>query len=257
MKDKKIDKNIEEFIDPIHIPICFCIDLSKSMLTLADSTGAVKTSHLQVLEGKTCDVFDGGVTRLDVLNECLSHLSTVAKHFDYSGYIMDLAFVGFNEKALILKDFNYTEFGGLKQIKPEQLGDSSNLDDGVNKTLDLLNGRKEQYKRAGRVYHHPSLIIISDGDIDSDCTESQKRVIALEGELKINVFLFLVNNGDRKAKKVLRGYSERQEVMNLDLKEFNSFLNYMFSDLIMSEDAPKPSAEKVDLTDDIFFDIDL
>jgi len=59
---------------------------------------------------------------------------------------------------------------------------------GVNLALDLLEVRKEDYKRAGVDYFQPWMVIMTDGEPTDDISRASQRVRALCESKKLTVF---------------------------------------------------------------------
>ncbi len=189
------------------VPVCLCVDISNSMLVITDFTGAVKTDRTQMVEGSVSTIWEGGVCRLDELNDGIASFYKIVQADPVARDAVELSIVGFKEDAVVIQDFQNIDEAEPSLIGYDLLGDATDMDAGVNKALDLLEQRKLKYKENGRDYYQPWLIIMSDGDVDASCISSQTRAKALEAQNKLVVFNFIVGNSDEKAGQVLQGYS--------------------------------------------------
>ena len=191
------------------VPVCLCVDLSGSMLVITDFSNAVKTERQEMIDGKLCDIWEGGTCRLDELNVGLASFFKIIQNYEVASDAVELAIVGFRDQPVELQNFQSIYDAEPFLIGYDQIGDMTNMDAGVNMALNLLEQRKSQYKNAGRDYFQPWLIIMSDGEVDANSLSSQIRTKALEDQDKLVVSCFIVGNQSENAEQVLSGYSNR------------------------------------------------
>ena len=210
--DTFIGEDDELFLNTsVRVPVCLCIDLSGSMLTMTDFSDAVQTGRQEMIDGRLCEVYEGGICRLDELNEGLAALYKIIQGDETAANAVELAILGFTDEPMVLQDFKCIDIDDPFLVSYELIGDNTNIDAGVNAALDLLERRKEAYKASGRDYYQPWLIIMSDGEISSDVLSSQTRARALEAQEKLVVSCFVVGNQDDNALAALSGYSQNSK----------------------------------------------
>ena len=189
------------------VPVCLCIDLSGSMLAMTDFSNAVDTGRTEIIDGKTCTIWEGGICRLDELNEGLVSLYKIIQDDETASNAVELAIVGFRDQPVLLQDFKCIDIDEPFNVGYDMIGDMTDMDAGVHMALDLLEQRKEAYKASGRDYYQPWLIILSDAEVDPNKLTSQARTIALEANDKLVVSSFIVGNKNEGAEDALRGFS--------------------------------------------------
>lgn len=162
----------EEQLDATpRLPVCICLDMSGSM------KGAKFEKMKEGLK-MFCDA---------ILDDPKAKRSA------------EISIITFNN------EFNmYRKFGRLDKpvllsnVKP---GLGTKVSPAINCALDMLEQRKEEYRRLGMEYYQPWLVFISDGLPADKCDEVKERVLELEKNRKLVVLsLPILSSKDDVAK---------------------------------------------------------
>lgn len=150
--------SVEEQLDATpRLPVCICLDMSASM------------------KGEKFDKMKEGLKMFcdAILNDPKAKRSA------------EIAIITFNDKYNI-----YRKFGRLdnpiilNNVKP---GFGTKVSPAINCALDMLERRKEEYRRLGMEYYQPWLVFISDGLPGDKCDDAKERVLELERNRKLVV----------------------------------------------------------------------
>ena len=117
------------------------------------------------------------------------------------------------------------------------------MGEAVEKALDLLNARKEEYQRAGVDYYQPWLVIMTDGAPTDNISRASQLVDGLTKERKLAVFAIGV--GDNADMKELERLSGGRPPLKLKGLEFNKFFLWLSASVSrVSQSVP---GNKIDL----------
>lgn len=135
-----IAANKDLFDNPCQrLPVCLCLDISGSM---GQNTGKIEQLN------KGVELFYKSIRDDDITtNSAEIAVVTFGEYPPVARCVRDFSRVDIQQTPPVLKASGYTPLG-----------------EGVNLALDLLNKRKESYKKAGISYFRPWLIIMSDGN---------------------------------------------------------------------------------------------
>lgn len=182
------------------IPICLCIDTSRSML------------------------YNG---RIDLIKQGILNLYEELKNDFQISNSAEIAIVTFNNEAEILENF---ETVSEKNIPSFKVGGNTALGKGVNLSLDILEQRKDLYKNNGIDYYQPWLIIMTDGasygEPKSILNQSQDRTFRLEYSKKLVVIPISVGN-QAKREELEKFTSKKESVIGIDGAQFNKFFAFI------------------------------
>jgi len=185
------------------VPICLVLDASASM---TDTRG------------------HGGPRPIDALNDGVRGFFDAIRADEIALYAADVAIVSFAGKPRV--EF---EFGSVEREPPliaiHDYGGTS-LGTGVEKGIELLTFRKNQYKETGVDYYQPWLVIMTDGE---PTDESHKRVAPevcrLIGEKRLTIFPIGVGEGARLS--TLKEFSPRRDPLRLQGLHFGEFFEWL------------------------------
>lgn len=117
------------------------------------------------------------------------------------------------------------------------------MGEAVEKALELLSTRKEEYKRAGVDYYQPWLVLMTDGAPTDDISRASKLVDELTREKKLAVFAIGIGNeADMKELTKLAGGRPPLKLKGLEFSKFFLWLSASVSRV--SQSVP---GNKVDL----------
>lgn len=190
LSDKIKKKRLAEIVGR-RIPVCFCIDTSLSINLIVDETDSHSTGQTAIVEGQKGELVTGGLSVKDVLNQ---HLESFYQQFGHElsrNPGVEIALVTFDEIARIQQPF--TSFRSLKNIpKVHALGTESQLAEGLETAICLLDERKAYYNSNTETYYQPFLIVMTDGDIDIDNPDFQRmkdRIVKETAATKLNLII--------------------------------------------------------------------
>lgn len=142
---------------------CLCVlvlDVSGSMREVVD--GDVKfTGRKEMIDGQLYDIVEGGVTKLDGLNEGLKDFYNEIYQDDNSSQRIEVALIAFNDTVQKLQDPALVENFTMPTL--EASGDTAVVD-AMMSAIDLVEQRKEWYKSTGQPYYRPWIILMTDGE---------------------------------------------------------------------------------------------
>ena len=149
----------EDLVDnpTARVPICLVLDVSGSM------------------EGRP----------IGELNEGVRLFFDAVKADEVAQYGAEICIVTFGGAVEKRLDFMAIDRQDIPQFTA---GGATPMGEAVNTALDLLDARKEDYKRAGVDYYQPWMVLMTDGEPTDSIDEASKRVAAAAGAKKLTVF---------------------------------------------------------------------
>lgn len=178
------------------VPICLVLDISGSMI------------------GEP----------IEKLNEGISAFYSAIKEDDDARGAADIAIVTFGGEAKAVTDFDSID----KQIVPSLIAyGGTPMGEAINIAIDMLEERKNQYKRVGVDYFQPWLILMTDGQPngnEAQLEEAIRRTNSLLDARKLTVFPIAI--GQHADEKVLERFSGKSPLYleNLKFREFFTWL---------------------------------
>lgn len=169
------------------VPICLCLDTSGSMGTVEGGDYTYTGRHY-VRDGLTFDEVTGGITRLDKLKEGIQLFFDEVKADEQAAAAADICIVTFDSRAACCSPFAGVETQSVPELR---FGQDTAMGEGVNLALDLLDRRKEEYRRKGIEYYQPWLVLMTDGIPNGDRAElerAKERTQTLVNNRKLTVF---------------------------------------------------------------------
>jgi uncharacterized protein YegL len=194
--------NIDDLVNnpSARIPICLCIDVSRSM-----------SYH----------------NRIDSIKEGIFNLYNELKSDFQIANSAEIAIVTFGNEAEILEDFQTV---AEKNIPLFKINGNTALGKGVNLSLDILEQRKELYKQNGIDYYQPWLIIMTDGASYGETklilNQAQDRAFRLEYSRKLVVIPISIGNQAKKD-ELEKFTSKKNAVVEIDSAQFNKFFAFI------------------------------
>lgn len=176
------------------VPICLVLDISSSM------------------DGAPIQELQMGVQMFfDAIRD-----DEVAQH------AVEISIVTFGSSVQKTLDFMSIE----RQIPPTlHAGGLTPMGQGVSLALDLLEARKDDYKRAGVDYYQPWMVIMTDGDPTDDITEAVTRVAGLVAARKLTVFPIAI--GEAANLQPLARLSPTRPPLRLNGLNFADFFTWL------------------------------
>lgn len=207
------------------LPVCLCVDLSGSMGTIVEGDYKM-TGKREEIDGKIYDIVEGGVSRIDKLQEGIKSFFKAIREDDMAVDAAELAIVGFSDDVKCILNFNHIE----NQTVPElPLGkDYTKMGEGVKLALKMLDERKRMYKSKGIQYYQPWLVIMTDGENNGDMNEFQEAA-ALTTK-KVNdgkLIVFPIAIGNNANMETLAEFSPKRRPVKLEGMRFKEFFQWL------------------------------
>jgi uncharacterized protein YegL len=133
----------------------------------------------------------------------IGHLNSGVKMFydalnadNRTKYSVDIAVVTFGDKITVLQDFSL--IANIDMLSLRATGLYTKIADGIEKSLELLEQRKSEYKNLGKQYYQPWLVVITDGCSNPSfgVKEVQEKIKNLENNGKLTTFFIKVGSDE-------------------------------------------------------------
>ena len=193
------------------VPICLVLDVSGSM------SGAP----------------------IDELNKGVKLFFDAIKADEVAQYAAEICVVTFGSSVEKVLDFMSVE----RQFVPTlETSGSTPMGAGVTMGLDLLEARKEDYKRAGVDYYQPWMVVMTDGEPTDDIIGAAGRISSLVASKKLTVFPIAIGDSANLTKLgTLSPTRPPLRLQGLNFKEFFTWLSRSVSRV--SQSMPGESVE--------------
>ena len=207
------------------VPVCLCIDLSGSMGTVEEGTYKY-TGKQKEIDGKVYDIVQGGISRIDKLQEGIQLFFDAIKDDDMAIDAAEVAIVGFSDDAKCVLNFNHIE---NQEIPKLCLGnDYTNMGEGVKLALKMLDDRKELYKSKGIQYYQPWLVIMTDGENNGDINELQEAIdMTVKKVNSAKLAVFPIGIGKDADMNTLAKFSPKRPPLRLKGLNFKEFFQWL------------------------------
>lgn len=173
------------------------------------------------------------------LNEGVRLFFDAIRADDVALYAAEICIVTFGASVTKVLDFMSVEH----QLIPTLTADGSTpMGAGVIFGLDLLEARKEDYKRAGVDYFQPWMVVMTDGEPTDEITAAASRINSLVSAKKLTVFPIGIGEGANMAKlSTLSPIRPPLRLQGLNFREFFMWLSRSVSRV--SQSMPGESVE--------------
>jgi uncharacterized protein YegL len=176
------------------VPICLVLDVS----------GSMDGAPIQELQAGVQMFFDA------------------IRQDEVAQYAAETCIVTFGGGAQKMLDFMSIERQDVPLLRA---GGMTPMGQGVTMALDLLEARKEDYKRAGVDYYQPWMVIMTDGEPTDDIGAAAARIDALVGSKKLAVFPIAI--GDAANLQSLAALSPNRPPLRLKGLNFCEFFTWL------------------------------
>lgn len=136
---------------------------------------------------------------------------------------VEVAVITFDSEVKVIQDFIT-----IDQFIPEKLTASggTNLGEGIEKALDLLEERKATYKKNDIQYYRPWIFLITDGAPTDSWRNAAKKVREAEANGKLLLFAVGVQQADMKTLREIAPVSCPPKLLNgLDFQSLFKWLS--------------------------------
>ena len=142
---------------------CLCVlvlDVSGSMREVVDGNVTL-TGRKEMIDGQLYDIVEGGITKLDGLNEGLKDFYDEIYQDDNSSQRIEVALIAFNDTVQTLQEPALVENFTMPTLTAN--GETA-LVDAMMSAINLVEIRKKWYKSTGQPYYRPWIILMTDGE---------------------------------------------------------------------------------------------
>ena len=232
---------------------CLCVlvlDTSASMNEIVDDTGVVPTGKTIFVDGKTYDVVDGGVSKLDGLRAGLRSFYDEIQDDDAASQKLEICVVTFNDIVTMIQAPSL-----ISECEPPTLkadGDTA-LVAAVEEAIDIVEARKKWYRETGQAYYRPWIILLTDGEpSDGEGIPDLAARIHQDTENKRYVILPIgVDNADMEILRQLEGNGNPKiPAMKLQGAKFAEFFRWLSASVGSVVDARDGAPAMIAGTDD-------
>ena len=208
----------------VQLPVCLCLDTSGSM------------------RGKP----------IEELNRGLKLFYDAIRNDEVACASADICIVTFGNGG-VQRAFDFSGLWSRPNPPTLSAGGNTPMGDAVNKALDLLEARRNEYKRKGVDHYKPWLVLMTDGRPYGDSSSSavptaQKRTCELVSGGKLTVFpIWIGNDNTKNGIDILKGFSPIGHNPPVTLKglDFSKFFQWLSRSVSrQSQSAP---GERVEL----------
>jgi uncharacterized protein YegL len=159
---------------------------------------------------------------IDELNKGVEQFFQAILDDEVARYSAELSVVTFGGSVSTLIDFN-----SLDKVQPPHLHASGGtpMGEAVQKAIQLLDNRKNDYKNAGVDYYQPWMVLMSDGAPTDSIEYSSKLACDLVNERKLTIFPIII--GDDQGAKEIAKFSPKRPPLRLKGLNFKEFFEWL------------------------------
>lgn len=192
------------------LPICFCLDVSGSMLAKSDN----------------------GVARIVELSQAFNTFISTMKDDPEVAEAADIAILSFGDEVKIVQPMMPISEMKMQKIKVKK-GSFTPLGEAVLAAVKLLELRKNGYKEKGMKYYQPWLVVLTDGEPEGEgaveaMEEAIKQANALEQAHKLVVFNVAIGS-DADFSMLRRLSVRRPEPIRVEAENLDELFEFLGS----------------------------
>lgn len=210
---------------------CLCVlvlDTSGSMNEVVDNTGVVSTGRTMESDGKIYNIVEGGISKLDMLNEGLFSFFEEIVDDSTTEQRLELAIITFNDTVQVIQE---PALSSNVAIQPLEANGETALVEAVYNAIDLVDARKAWYKQTGQPYYRPWIILMTDGEPNRGRSIGDLAArIQQDTANKKYVFLPIgVDNANMNVLQQIQGTMNGKQVPAMKLRgtKFSSFFKWL------------------------------
>ena len=224
---------------------CLCVlvlDISGSMNEIVDDSNCVFTGRQAVVDGKVYNIVDGGISKLDKLNEGLQNFYNEISNDENTSQRLEVAIITFNDQVQCIQAPALIDNVEMPTLEAD--GETA-LVDAVNEAIDLIADRKTWYKKTNQPYYRPWIILMTDGEPNTD--EGLDSLAArIQQDMHDKRYMFLsigVDNANMNTLQKLSGTDNTKKLEGTNIIKFFKWLSASMSSIVQAQEG-----QKVDLT---------
>ncbi len=205
------------------VPICLCLDTSGSMGRVV---GGTRTGEKIFSDGQEWNVVTGGTSCISEMQLGIGQFYKAIREDETAMYSAEIAIVTFDDKVTCVVDFaNIDRQEDLPKLTAQG---NTDMGEGVNLALDLLEKRKAEYKEKGVDYFQPWLVLMTDGEPNGD-REALIRAINRTRDFvnSDKLTVFPIGIGGAADLEVLNAFSPKRKALRLQGLQFQDFFSWL------------------------------
>lgn len=225
---------------------CLCVlvlDISGSMNEIVDDSNTFDTGQTTFVDGKMYNIVNGGVSKLDNLNDGLGTFYHDIEADYTTSQRLELSVITFNDYVTVVQEPSL--ISNCKQPFLIADGDTA-LADAVYEAISLVDARKKWYKETNQPYYRPWIILMTDGEPNKD-----QDIVALADRIKRDTaakrYEFLPIGVDNANMAILQSIQGKIPAIKLKGTRFSSFFKWLSASMGTVVTAEK--GQTVNLTD--------
>jgi len=205
------------------VPICLCLDTSGSM---GRTVGGTRTGEKIFSDGQEWNVVTGGKSAISELQAGIVQFYDALRKDEIARYSAEVAIVTFDDKATCVEDF--ASIDRKAEVPKLSCRGNTAIGEGVNLALDLLEKRKEEYRKKGVDYYQPWLVLMTDGEPNGDREELFRAVSrTCESVNARKLTVIPIGIGSKADIEALNAFSPKMKAGRLQGMEFRNFFTWL------------------------------
>ena len=165
---------------------------------------------------------------IDAMNRGVGDLYQAIVDDEIARNRVEVALLSFSTEARVERDFSTVGEQGRTNMRA---GGATNMHLAIQQSCDLLEDRKEQYRRGGVPYFRPIMVLFSDGLPTSprpEMEQANQRLVDMESDSRLTIFKVAVNAEAVQAMlRVLPNPNSRFQPQQLDNLRFSDFFVWL------------------------------
>ena len=165
---------------------------------------------------------------IDAMNRGVGDLYQAIVDDEIARNRVEVALLSFSTEARVERDFSTVGEQGKTNMRA---GGATNMHLAIEQGCDLLEDRKEQYRRGGVPYFRPIMVLFSDGLPTSprpEMEQANQRLVDMESDSRLTIFKVAVNAEAVQAMlRVLPNPNSRFQPQQLDNLRFSDFFVWL------------------------------
>ena len=205
---------------------CLCVlvlDISGSMNEIIDDSNVVDTGRQVFVDGKTYKVVQGGISKLDNLNEGLKSFYDEIYNDETTSQRLEIAIVTFNDQVQCIQSPSLITNMDMPTLLAD--GDTA-LVDAMNEAIDLVADRKSWYKSTNQTYYRPWIILMTDGEPNQG-QDVSTLAARIKKDCNDKRYAFLPIGVDNANMAILQQLQGNIPAMKLKGTKFSSFFKWL------------------------------
>ncbi|MDR2569785.1 MAG: VWA domain-containing protein [Oscillospiraceae bacterium] len=189
---------------------------------------------------------------IESLNKGLNRFKVEVCENKQTKDILDVAIIEFNSNHSVVQEFVPVEY--MDEVNLSTTG-TTMMSPAINRALDMVDERSRFYRRSGTEPYKPWVILITDGepDSDDDISDVAQRIKDMEDSGKVSFRSLGVEGYNPKILHELSG-EKVIKLIGIDFTSFFDWVNKSMRSVSQSSPGEKPKAEK--LTGNVVVDTD-